>query len=190
MDRPLIHGGSIVTLNQDGMTAYDQPTDEESFTENDEVEGEEIDFERETGSSLRTKLTDALSRIKELEEANEIKTEAIHGKEMDDAFKASGLERDQGLGKAIALAYDGPPDADALATHLEGEYGYIRSGEPHPLADQITLAQAQLDSVAATAGSAPFVTPWDEELAKAEAVGDYDKALNMKGAQLGQMFRP
>jgi len=58
------------------------------------------------------------------------------------------------------------------------------------LADQITLAQAQLDSLAATAGSAPFVTPWDEELAKAEAVGDYDKALNMKGAQLGQMFRP
>jgi hypothetical protein len=49
--------------------------------------------------------------------------------------------------------------------------------------------RAQLDQISETAGSIPFVEPWHQELAKAEAAGDTDKTMAMKGHQVAGWFR-
>jgi hypothetical protein len=152
----------------------------------DAHEGEEVE---ESARGLRGKLQEAHAKIRELEEANVVKTDAIRGQELDVAFAANGLSRTEGIGKAIAIAYDGEPTATALAEHLVTEYQYEFFGAPNPLANEIALAYEQLDQIGQTAGSVPHVTPWDEELAKAEATGDTDKTLAMKSQQVAGWFR-
>jgi len=134
----------------------------------------------ESGKGLRAQLEKSNAR------ANKYKTQLLAT-----AYDDLGLKADEGLGKAIAKEYDGEPNAEALATFAEEEYGYTK---PEPVevneqAQRIAQEQQNLDTAAATAGS--IVSPTTEELlAKAEAEGDVQTSMAIKGAQVAAMFQP
>ena len=134
--------------------------------------------QEETGKGLRAQLERALK------ERNEYRSQLMEG-----AYQQIGLEADKGLGKAIAKEYDGPATVDALAKYANDEYGYtFEAPEPqHPQAQEIAQQQEALDQVQQTAGS--VVPPTDDEaLAKAEAEGDYQTTMTLKGQEMAGWF--
>jgi hypothetical protein len=132
----------------------------------------------ETGKGLRAKLEEALAENRELKAEKRVA-----------AFEKAGLATDTGLGKAIFKEYDGELSEDAVREYAKTEYGWEAAPEPtHPDARQITEEQARLDQAGETAGS--VVAPTQEDiLAKAEAEGDVNTTMAIKGAQVAEMFR-
>jgi hypothetical protein len=110
---------------------------------------------------------------------------------MEGAYNQMGLDSEMGLGKAIAKEYDGAPTADALAEYAKAEYGYEKPvGEINPQAVQITAETARLDQASQGAGSVPD-TNMQDALAKAEAEGNYDLTMALKGQTVAnQLMNP
>lgn len=133
----------------------------------------------ETGKGLRAKLEEVLAENRELK-ADKRQT----------AFEKAGLATDTGLGKAIFKEYDGELSEDAVREYAKTEYGWEADPDSqHPDAPQIAQEQARLDAVGETAGS--VVAPTQAEiLAKAEAEGDVQTTMALKGQQVAEMFRP
>jgi len=135
---------------------------------------------KETGKGLRAQLE------KTLAENRELKADKLGA-----TFASLGLELDKGLGKAIAKEYDGALSKEAVAEFAKEEYGYV--AEPvvpqHPDTPVITQEHARLDQVGQTAGSVAAPTQ-DEQLAAAEAAGDYTTTMGIKGNQVAKMFNP
>jgi len=134
---------------------------------------------KETGGGLRKQLEATLAENKTL------KAEKLEG-----SFKAIGLDPTQGLGKAIAKEYDGEISTEALAEYADSEYGHKFEAPPelNPQVAQIAGEQAKLDQVGQTAGSVAPPTEADA-LAKAEAEGDYQTTMAIKGAQVARQFQ-
>ena len=133
----------------------------------------------ESGKGLRSKLEEALAEVKQL------KAEKMVGE-----FKEAGLDPTKGLGKAIAKEYDGEISKEAIQEYARSEYDWEPPvvEEPNPVAQAIAQEQAALDQAGRTAGS--VVQPNQADLlAKAEAEGDYQATMNIKGQQVAQMFQ-
>jgi len=134
----------------------------------------------ETGKGLRAQLEKTLAENKELK-----------ADKLGSTFASLGLELDKGLGKAIAKEYDGALSKEAVAQFAQAEYGYVAPEivPQHPDAPVITQEHARLDQVGQTAGSVAAPTQ-DEQLAAAEAAGDYTTTMSIKGGQVAKMFNP
>ena len=122
---------------------------------------------------LRSQLEAALSENKDLK-----------AKDRDRAFADAGLDITKGVGKAVYKEYDGDMTKDAILGYAAEEYSHeAGEGEVHPQAEAIATGQAALDQVGQTAGSVVPPTQSDE-LAKAEAEGDYATTLAIKGQRV------
>lgn len=151
----------------------DSPTTEAA------VETEPV--KEETGGSLRAKLEEALAENKTLK-----------AEKLDAAFTDIGLSPTTGLGKAIAKEYDGAPTTEALAEYAKIEYEWEKPVAPvtdPPVAQEIATEQAALDAASQTAGSVPIVPSEADDLAAAEAAGDYQKTLDIKSRQIEAQIR-
>ena len=135
--------------------------------------------EKETGGGLRKQLESALAEVKDL------KADKLTG-----GITAIGLDPTNQLGKAIAKEYDGEVSQEAIAAYAKEEYGYEKAAaESHPQAGIITEGHAQLDTISEGAGSVPVSPTESEALAKAEAEGDYQTTMAIKGAQVARQFQ-
>ena len=108
------------------------------------------------------------------------------------AYSKLGLNPEVGLGKAIAKEYDGAASFEALAEFAQTEYGHVApevQPDAHPQAETIHAEADKLDKVAGSAMSVVPATPADE-LQQAEADGDYQKTLAIKGQQVAAMLKP
>ena len=136
--------------------------------------------EKSEAKGLRGQLENALKDNKKLRST--ILTEA---------YVKLDLDTETGLGKAIAKEYDGAASFDALAAYAKDEYGHEYTAPvTEPVTNEaITQGHAALDQVGQTAGSVP-VSPTDGDvLAKAEAEGDYETTMAIKGQQMADMMR-
>lgn len=125
---------------------------------------------------------------KQLNESN-AKLKIANAREMERAFTEVGLQADKGLGKAILKEYDGEISAEAVAAYAKEEYGWEGTTvSEHPEAQTIAQGQAALDQVGEAAGSVPLAPTEGQTLAEAEAKGDYQKTLAMKGDQVASWF--
>ena len=106
------------------------------------------------------------------------------------AYDQLGLDPTKELGKAIAKEYEGEASFDALAKYAKDEYGYEVpvTEASHPEAGAIAQGQAALDQIGQTAGSVVSPTEGDN-LAKAEAEGDYATTMAIKGQRVADMMR-
>ena len=147
------------------------------MAENEETQAEE-EAPKETGSGLRAKLEETLAENKRLKQ-----------NELNRAFDAAGLDPTKGLGKAIAKEYDGEASAEAVTAYAKSEYEWEPTAPVDPQVQQIQQGHAQLDQVAETAGSVAQLTP-QELLAKAEAEGDVQTSMAIKGQQVAEMLNP
>ena len=110
---------------------------------------------------------------------------------LDPAYQKLGLNPEAGLGKAIAKEYDGAASYEALAEFAQTEYGHVApevEADAHPQAAAIHAEAEKLDKVAGSAMSVVPTTQLDD-LATAEADGDYQKTLDIKGQQLADMLK-
>ena len=134
----------------------------------------------ETGKGLRAQLEKTLAENKRLK-----------ADKLTDSLTAIGLNETNGLGKAVAKEYDGEYSQEAIAKFAFDEYGHTKpAGESHPQAGQIAQETAQLDTASQGAGSVPVAPTNAEQLAEAEAKGDYQATMALKGQQVADMFRP
>ena len=154
-------------------------TNEGADMENETSAVEEVEEVQETGKGLRAQLEASLAKNREHDARDRVS-----------AFKAIGLDTEAGYGKAIALSYNGDPTEEAVAAYAKDEFGYVPETTPteHPLQEQIQNESARLDQVGNTAGSVAVPSQTDE-LAKAEAEGDYRTTLAIKSQQIAESFR-
>jgi hypothetical protein len=125
---------------------------------------------------------------KQLNESN-AKLKKANAREMERAFSDIGLSADKLLGKAIAKEYEGEITAEAIAEYAKSEYGWEGTTvSEHPEAETIAQGQAALDQVGQAAGSVPLTPTDGQKLAEAEAKGEYQKTLAMKGAEVASWF--
>jgi hypothetical protein len=123
-------------------------------------------------------------------EATIAENKALKAEKLRASFEALGLSPDTGLGKAIAKEYDGEISTEALAVYAKDEYGW--EGEvtaSNPVAPAIQAGNERLEQIAATSGSVPVPSQQDE-LAQAEAEGDWQKAMALKGERVAEAMRP
>ncbi|GAG27024.1 unnamed protein product [marine sediment metagenome] len=108
---------------------------------------------------------------------------------MTSAFKDIGLDPEMGLGKAIAKEYKGETSLEALTAYAKDEYGHVAPADPtHPQAQTIVQEQQRLDQAAVGSGS--VVAPsQSDELATAEAEGNWQKAMTLKGNEVARMMQ-
>lgn len=134
--------------------------------------------DKDSGKGLRKQLEASLAENRELK-----------AEKRDSILAGIGLSHETGLGKALAEKFDaGDVELDNLASVAVSDYGHVVPDAQHAQAAEIQLGQAQLDQVGNVAGS---VAPPSEKdaLAKAEAEGDYQTTMNIKGNQVAEMFR-
>ena len=131
---------------------------------------------KETGKGLRTQLEKALAENKDLK-ADKLET----------SLQGVGLSVDAGLGKAIAKDYSGELTPDAVAAYAETEYGYKRPEQQHPQAQQIVTEQARVDQVAQVTVPVTSTLTEAQQIAEAEAAGDFDKAGAIKAVQMQRL---
>jgi hypothetical protein len=103
---------------------------------------------------------------------------------MADSYQALGLDPERGIGKAAAVTYEGPPSG--LAEFVAEQFDYL--GPANPIAAQVAFEHDRLDQAAVGSGSVGVPTEQDA-LATAEAAGDFDTAMQIKGAQIARMMR-
>ncbi len=166
---------------QDGVF----PSNDQQTPLIDEVVEEPESEETTKPGDMRTKLSEQAKRIRELEAEKEEQAGSFRARSMTQAFQAIGLDPLHGVGKAVAVTFDG--EAEDLREFAEEEFGHVYAPD-HPFADRINDGHARLDKVSQTAGSISQLTQ-DDELAKAEAKGDYATTLRLKGAQIEHMFQ-
>lgn len=114
---------------------------------------------------------------------------AYKERDKERAFQDAGLATDQGLGKAIYKDYTGELTSEAVREYATAEYGWESSTEPTNLAAQhIEQTQQRIDQVSVNSGS---IEPPTRQgvLAEAEAEGDYQKTLSMKGQEVAAWFQ-
>ena len=124
-------------------------------------------------SGLRAQLEATLAENRELK-----------AREKSRVFGETGLDPNAGLGKAIFKEYDGPLEADAILEYAKTEYQYTPASPQQQQAAQIHEAQGRLDTAAATAGSIAPAPPTPQQIAEAEAAGDWGTAGAIKAAQI------
>ena len=107
-------------------------------------------------------------------------------------YDSIGLDPENKLGKAIAKEYDGEASLEALSAYAKEEYGYEKAETTEPLSpqtQQIAQGHAALEQIGQTAGSVPLAPEEGDNLAKAEAEGDYATTMAIKGQQMADMMR-
>lgn len=125
-----------------------------------------------------------IKQLRAAEKAAREENVRLKARLMEGAYNQVGLNPDTGLGKAIAKEYKGDPSAEGLAEYAKAEYGYEKpAGEINPQAQAIAAETARLDQASAGAGSVP-VTDQGDLLAQAEAEGNYDLTMALKGQQV------
>ena len=110
--------------------------------------------------------------------------------QMTQVYAAVDLDPATGLGKAIAKEYDGDMTVEALTAYANEEYGYVVPDAPtHPQAATIAAETARLDAASQGAGSVPVAPTRGQEIADAEAAGDFTTAMNLKGDRMSGWFK-
>jgi hypothetical protein len=138
-------------------------------------------------SSMRETLSAQAAEIKALKQQLEESSGAHRADTMQQAFKDIGLDPNHGVGKAIAVTFDGEPGD--LAQFAEDEFEHV-AVSVHEAAAGITDGHARLDMIAQTAGSIPVVPTEQGALAKAEEAGDYATTMQIKSQQMAKLLRP
>ncbi len=140
----------------------------------------EEEAEKETGKGLRAQLEASIAREKKLKSTI-----------LDSAYTAIGLDTSTGLGKAISKEYEGEASQDALTKYAKDEYDWEPPEKEvvHPQAEAIAQGQEQLEQIGQTAGSISTPTKGDD-LAEAEAKGDYATTMAIKGQQVADLLNP
>ena len=141
-------------------------------------------IDTEAGSPKQ--LRDALSRSKAEVEASRADNERLRQAALATAFDAYNLDPERGLGRAVALTFEGT--AAELPAFMESEFDMI--APLNPMAGIIANEQARLDAASQGAGSVPVANTQAEALAEAEAVGHYRTAMDLKSRQMTGWFRP
>ena len=112
-------------------------------------------------------------------------------KERDGIIAGLGLDKGTGIGLVLVEQFDsGDLSLDAIAETATGKYGHVVPTAPDPVHPQAAAIQAgteRLEAIEQTAGSIVVPTKADE-LHQAEADGDYQKTLAIKGQQLADML--
>ncbi len=150
----------------------------------DDSEDYDEDGEPVTGKGLRAELEKAHRKIKKMERDGQSKFDEMNSRAMGKAFADLDLDPDKGIGKAAAQTYEG--DADGLAGYVEAEYGHV-AGE-NPLAPLIAAGFAQMDAVGQVAQSVEPVLSESQQLAEAEADGDWSRAGEIQANQMTRMM--
>ena len=110
--------------------------------------------------------------------------------QMAQVYAAIDLDPATGLGKAITKEYDGDMTVEALTAYAKTEYGYDAPEVPtNPQAATIAAEQGRLDAASTGAGSVPIAPTQGQEIAEAEAAGDFTTAMNLKGNQMESWFK-
>jgi len=144
-----------------------------------ENQTEDQQTQQEDPKGLRKQIADQAAVIRQYRQ-----------KEMADAIASLGLEADAGLGKAIAKEYDGEVSTEAIAAYAKEEYQYDGPvSSDNPVAPAIQAGNERLEQIDATSGSVPVPSQQDE-LAQAEAEGDWQKAMALKGERVAEAMRP
>lgn len=100
------------------------------------------------------------------------------------AFKEAGFDTEVGVGKALDTLYDGDPTPEAIRAYAEEEYGWKPDGSPNAASTKLTEGQARIDAV--TESSVPVgEKTLQQQIAEAEAAGDWSTALSLKAQLLG-----
>ena len=148
------------------------------MSEETTTEVTEEEAEKETGKGLRAQLEASIKREKKLKSTI-----------LDSAYEAIGLDTSTGLGKAISKEYEGEASQDALTQYAKDEYGWEAPIQEttHPQAEAIAQGTQQLEQIGQTAGSVSTPTEGDN-LAEAEAKGDYATTMALKSQQIVDMF--
>lgn len=108
---------------------------------------------------------------------------------MSSAYAELGLDTQVGLGKAVSQVYEGETSLEALTKFVRDEYSYEAPVVPdNPETAGILAGQAQLDTASEGAGSVTPPTQQDQ-LAKAEAEGDYQTAMAIKSRTIEGWFQ-
>jgi hypothetical protein len=140
-----------------------------------------LEDDQSDGKGLRKQLETQHAEHTSYKEHAEAELAQFREQQLDNAFVFNGLSRIEGMGKAIAQVYEGAPTSEALAQHLEGEYGYVYDGPDHPQAKLIADGQARLDGLGADATSMNPPSS-DDVLANAEAAGNYQLPRSRGGS--------
>ena len=153
-------------------------TPEQAQATEDAPESTEPEAAKETGGGLRKELERTKAELKE-----------SNIRERARAFTDAGLDTSQGIGKAISQVYEGEPTPEAVATFANEEYGWVPTAqvETNPLAPAIQGGNARIEQVQQQSGSITPPTQADA-LAEAEAAGDYQRTMALKGAEVAAMF--
>ena len=155
----------------------DTDTTELTQSVEDAPDGTDGDSGKDSGGGLRKQLEAALKENRDLKSGKR-----------DELLESIGLESDKGLGKALAEKFDaGDIGIDNLVDTAVNEYGHVVPEGQHPQAQNIAQGQAELDQLQTTGGSVAPLSNQDK-IAQAEAAGDNQASLALKGAQLGEMF--
>ena len=105
-----------------------------------------------------------------LEGEKETETGDLQGRLLAQEFDRLGLDPDKGVGKAVAITFDGEPEE--LQEFVAEEFGFV---PVNPVVPKIAASYAALDGLSGAAGSIQPPTEADE-LAHAERRGDTDTA--------------
>lgn len=138
------------------------------------------------GKGLRAELEKRIASEKGKDET----IATLKGRLLAGSYAEIGLDPSKELGLAIANEYDGETSTEGLAAFAKEKYQYVHTAAPEvtPQGAQIATEQARLDQVGQTAGSVAPPTEADA-LAKAEAEGDYQTTMAIKGAQVARQFQ-
>lgn len=107
---------------------------------------------------------------------------------MEAAFEKVGLDPTKGIGKAVAKAWEGEPDADAIRQYAIEDWDWeppAEAGQGHPLAGEINAAQQRVNGAVQGAEGVP-VEQIDLDIAQAEERGDFASAMSLKVARFRQ----
>jgi hypothetical protein len=127
------------------------------------------------GSALRKQLETVLAENKELKAQHRVR-----------AFKDAGYDPDSGHGKALAKLYDGTPDPDAIRQFAKDEFGW----DPPSASAEVVTPGASPDEWATVASVSTTTAPpsdpssIDNQIAKAEAEGDWDQFDRLSAVKL------
>ena len=145
--------------------------------------------EETTETIEETETKDVPKQLREALKRSNDENAKLREQVMAKAFTDLGLDPTTGLGKAVSQVYDGDTSFEALAKFALEEYGHEAPAAPENAeqAAAVLSGQAQLDAASTGAGSVTPPTQQDQ-LATAEAEGDYDTAMRIKGQRIAGWF--
>ena len=175
-----------MTHRDEGVDGTPQMDKMDEWEADENPLGEYTEPDQSVPAGMRQKLSEQVTEIADLKQRLSEREDENRATSMNFAFESIGLNPNEGIGKAVAVTFDGEPDQLEQFALEEFEYEY--AGAPHPMYAAILDQTARLDQVGQTAGSIAEPSQADV-LADVEAKGDYATTMRIKGQQVANMFR-